>query len=208
MKIKNSFFALAAILSTVISARNLYGALERVTPESQGIPSEAVLDLIDKLEEQNGDVHSYMLIRNGKVVAEGHWAPFAAQLPHTLYSVSKAFVSMAIGMAIEDGLLALDDKVVKFYPEAAGENIDERHRRRRDQDGARAFCHIWPGRISPRSGIGRVGEHHQQHRQGQVMQKIGKSRGHVVSRRVRVSKGGAQNRQLQHRNEHRRSLVN
>jgi CubicO group peptidase (beta-lactamase class C family) len=134
MKIKNSFFTLAAILSTVISAQNIHGALERVTPESQGIPSEAVLDLIDKLEEQNGDVHSYMLIRNGKVVAEGHWAPFAAQLPHTLYSVSKAFVSMAIGMAIEDGLLALDDKVVKFYPEAAGDNIDERLKEMRIRD--------------------------------------------------------------------------
>ncbi len=112
-----------AVITPLLCA---FSSLERATPESQGIPSRAVLALIEKLEEQNGLVHSYMLIRHGKVVAQGHWAPFSPAMPHSLYSISKAFVSMAIGLAVQDGLMSVDDRVVKFFPESVGENPDRR----------------------------------------------------------------------------------
>jgi CubicO group peptidase (beta-lactamase class C family) len=112
---------IAAILTPFFCAQ----PLPRATPESQGVPSEAVSALIDRLEEQNGMVHSYMLIRHGKVIAEGHWEPFNASTPHALYSVSKSFVSMAIGFAVNDRLMSLDDRVVKFFPEDAEINSDE-----------------------------------------------------------------------------------
>lgn len=121
---------IAAILTPILCAQ----PLPRATPESQGVPSEAVLSLIERLEEQNGMVHSYMLIRHGKVIAEGHWAPFNASTPHTLYSVSKSFVSMAIGFAVDDGLMSLDDRVAKFFPEEAAVNGDERLKDMRVRD--------------------------------------------------------------------------
>ena len=121
---------IAAILTPILCAQ----PLPRATPESQGIPSEAVSSLIDRLEEQDGMVHSYMLIRHGKVIAEGHWEPFNADTPHALYSVSKSFVSMAIGLAVDDGLMSLNDRVVKFFPEEAKLNSDERLRDMRVRD--------------------------------------------------------------------------
>ena len=113
---------IAPILTSVLCAQ----PLPRATPESQGVPSEAVSALIDRLEDQDGMVHSYMLLRHGKVIAEGHWEPFNAATPHALYSISKSFVSMAIGLAVDDGLMSIDDRVVKFFPEEAKINNDER----------------------------------------------------------------------------------
>jgi CubicO group peptidase (beta-lactamase class C family) len=60
-----------------------------------------------------------MLLRHGKVVAEGWWAPYSAEAPHSLYSLSKSFTSTAIGLLIDEGKLRLDDKVLKFFPDDA-----------------------------------------------------------------------------------------
>ena len=60
-----------------------------------------------------------MLVRHGHVVAEGWWAPYAAEAPHSLFSLSKSFTSTAVGMAIAEGKLSLDDEVLKFFPDDA-----------------------------------------------------------------------------------------
>jgi CubicO group peptidase (beta-lactamase class C family) len=96
-----------------------YGAgLPRSSPEAQGVSSSAVLSFIeaaDKIDSMN----SFMLVRHGNVVAEGWWAPYNAESPHMLYSLSKSFTSTAIGMAIDEGKLSLDDEVLKFFPDEA-----------------------------------------------------------------------------------------
>lgn len=96
--------------------------LERSTPESQGVPSAAILDLIDHWESNKMGLHSYMIMRHGKVVSEGWWAPYAPELPHIVWSLSKSFTSAGIGLAIEDGLLSLDDTVISFFPEESPES--------------------------------------------------------------------------------------
>ena len=60
-----------------------------------------------------------MLVRHGQVVAEGWWAPYAADTPHELYSLSKSFTSTAVGLAIAEGKLSVDDEVLKFFPDQA-----------------------------------------------------------------------------------------
>src|SRR5262250_809160 len=60
-----------------------------------------------------------MLLRHGHVVAEGWWSPYDAQSPHVLFSLSKSFTSTAVGLAISEGKLSLDDQVLKFFPEDA-----------------------------------------------------------------------------------------
>ena len=47
------------------------------------------------------------------------WAPYDAQSPHSLYSLSKSFTSTAVGLAIAEGKLSLDDEVLKFFPDDA-----------------------------------------------------------------------------------------
>jgi len=56
-------------------------------------------------------------MRHGKVITKGCWSPYQQDNTHILYSLSKSFCSTAIGMAVDEGLLKLDDKVVKFFPE-------------------------------------------------------------------------------------------
>src|SRR5262245_57618491 len=93
---------------------------KRTTPEAEGISSAAVLAFIQSLEEHTHPldaVQGFMLLRNGNVAAEGWWAPYGLQAPHRLYSLSKSFTSSAIGLAVAEGLLTVDDPVLKFFPD-------------------------------------------------------------------------------------------
>ena len=91
--------------------------LPRATPESQGLPSSAILRFVEALEQQIDEMHSFMLLRHGHVVAEGWWAPYQRERPHRLYSLSKSFTATAVGLAVAEGLFALDDPVLGFFPE-------------------------------------------------------------------------------------------
>ncbi len=91
--------------------------LPRVTPESQGIASPAVLQFIEALASQIREIHSFMLLRHGKVVAEGWWSPYGHEHPHMLFSLSKSFTSTAVGFAAAEGRFSIDDPVTSFFPE-------------------------------------------------------------------------------------------
>jgi CubicO group peptidase (beta-lactamase class C family) len=92
-------------------------ALPRSTPEAQGIASSAVADFVSAIDAQLHDIHSFMLLRHGHVVAEGWWRPYAAGSAHSLFSVSKSFTSTAVGLAVDEGLLSIDDSVVSLLPD-------------------------------------------------------------------------------------------
>jgi CubicO group peptidase (beta-lactamase class C family) len=62
-------------------------------------------------------MHSFMILRHGKVVAEGWWTPYAADEPHMLFSISKSFTSTAIGLLQAEGRLNIHDRLVSFFPE-------------------------------------------------------------------------------------------
>jgi CubicO group peptidase (beta-lactamase class C family) len=96
--------------------------LPRSTPEAQGVSSEAILKFIDDADKSVDSMHSVMILRHGQVVAEGWWAPYRPEAPHSLYSLSKSFTSTAMGLAIAEGKLSLDDPVLKFFPDDAPEN--------------------------------------------------------------------------------------
>jgi len=93
--------------------------LPRSRPEEQGIASEAISTFLKALHNNKLDLHSFMLMRHGHVVAEGWWSPYQSYLPHMLFSLSKSFTSTAIGLAVSENLLSLDDSVVSFFPEQA-----------------------------------------------------------------------------------------
>jgi CubicO group peptidase (beta-lactamase class C family) len=94
-------------------------ALPRSAPERQGISPAAILSFVETADTEIDALHSFMLVRHGQVVAEGWWAPYDAQTPHVLYSLSKSFTSTAAGLAIAEGKLSLDDEVLKMFPEEA-----------------------------------------------------------------------------------------
>lgn len=92
-------------------------ALPRSTPAEQGVDSRGILAFLDAADSAGIDHHSLMLVKNGHVVAEGWWSPYSSDRIHLLYSLSKSFTATAIGIAIGEGLLTLDDPVTSFFPD-------------------------------------------------------------------------------------------
>lgn len=91
-------------------------ALPRSTPEAEGVSSEKISEFIDAVNKSKHELHSYMILRHGKVVSEGWWAPYKSDLKHTMYSCSKSFTASAIGFAVAEKLITVEDKVISFFP--------------------------------------------------------------------------------------------
>jgi len=108
-----------AVVFAPAAASDTTDALPRSTPEAECIASSALLTFVEALDTQIDAMHSVMLVRNGHVVAEGWWTPYDAETPHVLYSLSKSFTSTAVGLAIAEGKLSLDDRVVDAFPDEA-----------------------------------------------------------------------------------------
>lgn len=100
----------------------------RSTPEAQGVSSANILAFIEAVETGRANTHpldalqSIMILRHDAVIAEGWWEPYAPALPHMLFSLSKSFTSSAIGIAVNEGLLSVDDPVLSFFPDDAPEH--------------------------------------------------------------------------------------
>jgi len=91
-------------------------ALPRSLPEQQGVSAAGIINFIDATKKSRTEFHSFVFLRHGKVVAEGWWNPYQSGLKHTLYSTSKSFTAAAIGFAITEHRLHLDDKVISLFP--------------------------------------------------------------------------------------------
>lgn len=98
---------------------------KRVTPESVGIPSGTIEALLDRLEEGWTEPHGLMIMRHGKVCAEGWWAPYAHGIRHGLQSHTKTYAATAVGIAYTEGLLKLTDRIVDIFPDEIPENPSE-----------------------------------------------------------------------------------
>jgi len=90
--------------------------LRRSTPEAEGVSSAAIQAFLDAAAQTKNEFQSIMIVRHGKVIAEGWWKPYAAEFPHTMYSMSKSFTSTAVGLAVAEGKLTVEDKVTSFFP--------------------------------------------------------------------------------------------
>ncbi len=100
--------------------------LRAKTPQSAGVSAKVVNDFFKNAEEKGLEYHSLMVIRNGKVAVEWYNEPFDKNTTHSMYSVSKSFTATAIGFAVCEGLISLEDKLLDFFPEHAPKNPDER----------------------------------------------------------------------------------
>lgn len=124
MKTKSFLLVLGVSLAVASHAFPDSQPLPRSTPEAQGVSSQAICDYIAQTDRIN-TMHSFMLVRHGQVIAEAWWKPESADKPHILNSLSKSFNSTAVGLAIVEGKLSLDDPVLKFFPaEAPAEASD------------------------------------------------------------------------------------
>lgn len=93
-------------------------------PASEGVNPEAIRRMVETWEERGLGIHSMMLIRNDRIIAEAWWAPYRPELPHMMNSLSKSWTSTAIGFAVQDGLLTVEDPVLSFFPHMAEQPHD------------------------------------------------------------------------------------
>jgi len=87
------------------------------TPEEVGVSSAAIRNFLNEIEYRNVNIHSFMVIRHGKVACECFRAPYTPERPHAMYSVSKTITATAVGIAVGEGLIRLDDKVKDYFPD-------------------------------------------------------------------------------------------
>ena len=106
-----------------VSASAFDDGLTRSTPEEQGASSRAVAELFQDLEEGGFEVHGLMILRHDKVIAEHWWAPYGPEYTHAMYSSTKTFTAAAIGFAVQEGLVSIEDRVMDFFPELLPEKI-------------------------------------------------------------------------------------
>lgn len=90
---------------------------EKISPEAAGIPSDAVRRFLEHCERHGNTMHSILMMRGDCIFSENYWAPFDRDFCHRMYSQTKSFVSVAIGLLIEDGRLSLDDRLASYFPE-------------------------------------------------------------------------------------------
>lgn len=127
---KNRLFTAVLALALIsggcpdLQAQNL-SKLPRSTPEAEGVSSSGILDFLNAADTSEVEIHSFMFIRHGKVIAEGWWEPYGPDYKHLLYSASKTFTATAVGLAVSENRLKVTDKVVSFFPYSLPDTISE-----------------------------------------------------------------------------------
>jgi len=113
--------ALACLFNCNIFAQTT--AFQHSTPEAEGVAAAAIDSFLTAVGQSKNEFHSIMMLRHGKVIAEGWWNPYRADLKHSLYSTSKSFTSTAIGFAVSEKRLKITDKVISFFPRSLPDTV-------------------------------------------------------------------------------------
>jgi CubicO group peptidase (beta-lactamase class C family) len=117
------------LLFFVLTSVNVFGqkasSLPRSVPEAEGVASDDIVKFLDATRKSKTEFHSFMLVRHGKVIAEGWWNPYRSDLKHTLYSCSKSFTATAVGFAVQEKKLSLNDKVTSFFPNELPDTVSK-----------------------------------------------------------------------------------
>lgn len=88
-----------------------------VTPESVGIRSGSIRAYLKFLKRSGVNMHSLLMMRGDRIFAEYYWSPFDRDFHHRMYSQTKSYVAVAIGLLEEEGKLRLSDKILDHFPE-------------------------------------------------------------------------------------------
>lgn len=95
--------------------------LPRATPEACGVSSRQVAAFLEALrDDPTLRMHSVLLLRRGQVFCEAAFGPRDTQLPRHTFSACKSVTALAVGLLMDDGLLAPEDRVANFFPEECG----------------------------------------------------------------------------------------
>lgn len=100
-------------------------ALPRTTPEAEKVSLKNIQNYLADVKKHKQDLHSLMIVRHGKVVYEEWFGDNAANKPHILNSVSKTFTATAIGFAVQEKLITVDDVLIDYFPDYLPAEVSE-----------------------------------------------------------------------------------
>ncbi|MGE7992888.1 serine hydrolase domain-containing protein [Pseudomonas sp. NPDC089554] len=100
--------------------------LPTAAPSTLGIDGHAVADFLEAVQHAGLEVHGVMIERDGQLAVDAWRWPYNARTPRVTHSITKSFTACAIGLAIDDGMLRLDDPLSRFFPDAAAQASDPR----------------------------------------------------------------------------------
>lgn len=86
-------------------------------PEEEGVPSLLLLNMMRRWEKEQCHVDGFVILRNGKLVSEAFRSPYTRKSRRLVHSVSKTITSIGIGIAVDEGLLSVRDRVLSFFPQ-------------------------------------------------------------------------------------------
>jgi len=95
------------------------------SPESQGLDSTKVATILNTIKPNGTPMHSWMVIRNGRIVLEAYFYPYDGTSLHDMASATKSITTTLIGIAADKGYLDLDDTMVSFFPDRTITNRNE-----------------------------------------------------------------------------------
>jgi CubicO group peptidase (beta-lactamase class C family) len=99
---------------------------QTTTPEEQGFDSVKLAEGLSAIQKAGIPIHSLLLIRDGRILLETYFYPYDGQAPHSTSSITKSITTTLIGIAIDQGKLSLDDRMVSFFPEYTIAALDAR----------------------------------------------------------------------------------
>lgn len=83
---------------------------------------KALLDFVSRVQKDKLGVEAVAIADGQKLIYEHHFTPSAAR---NIYSHTKSFTSTAVGLAISEGKLSLEDRPAAFFEEALPAEFDE-----------------------------------------------------------------------------------
>lgn len=111
-------------LQPVVLAQEI-SKLSRSTPELEGVSSAGIIEFLNAADTSGLENHSFMMLRHGKVIAEGWWKPYGPDYKHIMFSASKTFTAIAVGLAVSENRLKVTDKIISFFPYSLPDSISE-----------------------------------------------------------------------------------
>jgi CubicO group peptidase (beta-lactamase class C family) len=96
------------------------------TPEEHGVDSTLLADALVAIRDQIQYIHSVTIVQAGSMVLDAYFYPYDGSSPHDVASVTKSITTTLIGIAVDQGLLSLDDPVLSFFPDREIANRDGR----------------------------------------------------------------------------------
>jgi len=106
--------ALTACVNTTKETAEIIDLPRAETPDSV---ASAMENFFQRAAADSLDIHSVMIVKDGKVIFSRWQSEGVDTVPHVLHSVSKTFTATAVGLAIADGKLKLTDKIIDFFPD-------------------------------------------------------------------------------------------